>query len=46
VKIANALKEKICVSADRLPLFEAMELPDVFTTDPEQSRIFVVPEVE
>ena len=42
VKIALALKEKICVDKDRLLIFRELEMPDVFTTDPEQARIFVV----
>ena len=44
VKIAKALNEKLCINEDRMELFRQLELTDVFTTDPAQSRIFIVPQ--
>ena len=45
VKIATELKEKICASTDRMNLFADMDLPDIFTTYPSESRIFIVNQV-
>ena len=42
VKIALDLNERICVDSDRLAIFQELELPDVFTLDPEEARIFIV----
>jgi DNA cross-link repair 1B protein len=44
IKIALALKEKICVDKDRMKIFQELEFPDVFTTNPDKARIFVVPQ--
>jgi hypothetical protein len=45
VEIAKSLEEKICVTYDRLALFADMELPDVFTVDPSESRIYLINQV-
>lgn len=42
VKIAIDLNERICIDSDRLAIFQELELPDVFTLDPEKARIFIV----
>ena len=42
VKIAVALNERICVDSERLSIFRELELPDVFTLDPGDARIFIV----
>ena len=42
VAIAKALNERICVSPEKLKLYQHLGLPDVFTTNPDQSRIVVV----
>ena len=42
VKIAVALNERICVDKERLSIFQELELPDVFTMDPGNARIFIV----
>ena len=42
VEIAKRLNERICVTPERLEIFEILGLPDVFTTDPNSSRIHCV----
>ena len=42
VKIAVALNERICVDSERLSIFRELKLPDVFTLDPGNARIFIV----
>ena len=42
VDLALRLKEKICVDEDKLELFTTMGLKNVFTTNPEDSRIQLV----
>ena len=44
VQIAMDLKERICIDESRMDIFRALELPDVFTTDAQQARLFVVPQ--
>ena len=44
IKIALALKERICIDKDRMKIVQELEFPDVFTTSPDQARIFVVPQ--
>lgn len=39
VDLATRLNEKICVSRDKMDLFKLLNLPDVFTTDPSETRI-------
>lgn len=42
VEVAQRLKERILISREKMDLFQLMNLPDVFTTDPTTSRISVV----
>lgn len=42
VALAQALREKICVSQDKYELFRTLELPNVFTTCETDSRIHTV----
>ena len=42
VEIAKRLNERICITPEKLEMFEILELPDVFTTDPNSSRIHCV----
>ena len=43
VSLAIVLNEKICVTKERLEIYEKLALPDVFTLEADEARLHVIP---
>jgi Cft2 family RNA processing exonuclease len=44
ITVAEALEEKLCVSREKMKIFKLLGLEKSFTTDPDQSRLFLLNE--